>query len=46
MYKFPRTVIEFQRHFADEPACAAYVAAVRWPDGFRCPRCATTAAGR
>ena len=27
MYKFPRTVIEFQRHFADEPACAAYVAA-------------------
>ena len=39
MYKFPRTVIEFQRHFADEPACAAYLAAVRWPEGFRCPRC-------
>ena len=25
--------------FPDEDACVAYLAACRWPDGFRCPRC-------
>ena len=25
--------------FPDEEACVAYLAACRWPDGFRCPRC-------
>jgi transposase-like protein len=25
--------------FPDEEACATYLAACRWPDGFRCPRC-------
>jgi transposase-like protein len=39
MTEFPRSLIEFQRRFADEPACAAYLAAARWPDGFRCPAC-------
>jgi len=33
MADFPRSLIEFQRRFADEPACAAYLAAARWPDG-------------
>ena len=37
---FPRTLIEFQRRFSSEEACEAYLAECRWPDGFRCPRCA------
>lgn len=36
---FPRTLREFQRRFADEEACRAYLAASRWPDGYACPRC-------
>jgi hypothetical protein len=36
---FPRSLFEFQRRFPDERACAAYLARVRWPDGFRCPSC-------
>ncbi|MDE1975863.1 MAG: IS1595 family transposase [Elusimicrobia bacterium] len=36
---FPRTLAEFQRRFASEQACAAYLALVRWPQGFECPRC-------
>lgn len=36
---FPKTLREFQRQFADEAACRAYLAASRWPDGYRCPRC-------
>ena len=39
MADFPRALIEFQRRFPDEPACAAYLAAARWPEGFRCPVC-------
>ena len=39
MSELPRTLIEFQRQFADEPACAAVLAAMRWPGGFRCPSC-------
>ena len=37
MTHFPRSLIEFQRRFPDERACAAYLARMRWPDGFRCP---------
>lgn len=36
---FPKTLAEFQARFADEGACRAYLAASRWPDGYRCPRC-------
>jgi transposase-like protein len=36
---FPKTLLEFQRQFATEQACADYLVASRWPDGFRCPRC-------
>jgi transposase-like protein len=39
MTDFPRSLIEFQRRFPDDGACAAYLAAARWPDGFRCPAC-------
>jgi transposase-like protein len=33
-------LLEFQQRFGDEEACRAYLVASRWPDGFRCPRCA------
>ena len=42
---FPRSIIEFQRRFADEDACREYLFASRWPDGFSCPRCAGASAG-
>jgi transposase-like protein len=35
----PRNLIEFQRRFGTEAACEAYLADLRWPEGFRCPRC-------
>src|SRR5437868_6718933 len=39
MTYLPRSLIEFQQRFGDEAACAQYLAAARWPDGFVCPRC-------
>ncbi len=39
MSDFPRSLIDFQRRFADEASCAGYLAEQRWPDGFRCPAC-------
>src|SRR5512144_2346663 len=39
MAEFPRSLIEFQKRFADEAACAAYLRQARWPDGFVCPAC-------
>src|ERR1700757_5255880 len=39
MMDFPRSLIEFQQRFGDEAACAQYLAAARWPDGFVCPGC-------
>jgi transposase-like protein len=31
---------EFYSRFPDDAACADYMAAERWPDGFKCPACA------
>ena len=36
---FPRTIVEFQRHFPDDQACTEYLFASRWPEGFVCSRC-------
>lgn len=36
---FPETLLDFQRLFPDEPACLAYLAELRWPEGFACPSC-------
>ena len=36
---FPRSLAEFQGRFATEEGCRRYLAACRWPDGFRCPVC-------
>ena len=40
----PRSLSEFQHCFPDEPACAAYLFAARWPHGFVCPSCGKTEA--
>ncbi|MBI4840833.1 MAG: IS1595 family transposase [candidate division NC10 bacterium] len=44
MEDYPRTLAEFEARFATEAACRAYLAQLRWPDGFRCPQCGGTAA--
>jgi len=36
---FHRSLIEFQQRFSDEEACAKYLFAARWPQGFVCPGC-------
>jgi len=36
---FPKTLCEFQRRFATEEACIAYLINIRWPVGFECPFC-------
>jgi transposase-like protein len=37
---FPRTLRQFQLQFASEEACQEYLAACRWSEGYKCPRCA------
>jgi hypothetical protein len=39
MADFPRSLTEFEQRFGDEAACAEYLAAARWPEGFACPGC-------
>lgn len=36
---FPRGLLEFEARFATEEACRDYLAQLRWPEGFVCPRC-------
>jgi len=37
--EYPRNLTELEENFGTEEACRAYLARLRWPDGFRCPRC-------
>ena len=39
MEDFPRDLLELEDRFSTEAACRAYLIQLRWPDGFRCPRC-------
>ena len=39
MVDFPTSLVDFQRRFPDEAACAAWLFEARWPTGFRCPAC-------
>jgi transposase-like protein len=41
---FPTSLPEFQQVFPDSSACARYLEAVRWPEGFACPKCGVCAA--
>ena len=36
---YPRSLLELERRFGTDETCREYLAMVRWPDGFRCPRC-------
>lgn len=38
---FPRSMTEFEERFPTEAACRDYLFSVRWPQGWRCPRCAS-----
>jgi hypothetical protein len=37
--EYPRNLTELEEAFGTEEGCRAYLARLRWPDGFRCPRC-------
>ena len=39
MEDYPNTLAEFDERFRTEEACRSYLTALRWPDGFVCPRC-------
>lgn len=43
---YPKNFEEFIIRFATEQACYDYIASLRWPKGFRCPRCQSTKAWR
>ncbi len=43
---FPRNLMEFDEWFSTEDACEAYLIAISWPEGFRCPRCGNDRAWR
>jgi len=33
------SLLEFQKRFRSEKACQKHLFALRWPQGYRCPRC-------
>ena len=39
MEDYPRTLADFEERFRSEETCRDYLFRVRWPEGFRCPRC-------
>lgn len=39
MGEYPRHLLDFEAGFGTEERCRAYLARLRWPEGFRCPRC-------
>ena len=41
MEEYPKTLEEFENQFSTEEACIQYLYALRWPDGFICPRCSS-----
>jgi len=36
---YSRTLLELEQRFATDEQCRVYLAALRWPEGFVCPRC-------
>jgi transposase-like protein len=39
MEDYPKTLSELERRFSTEKACREYLYQLRWPNGYRCPRC-------
>ncbi len=44
MEDYPRTLSELEARFSSEDECRRYLVNLRWPNGFRCPRCNGTKA--
>lgn len=44
MEDYPHSLAEFETRFSTEAACLEYLAQLRWPEGFVCPRCNGTTA--
>jgi len=44
MEDYPRTAADFEARFRSEQACREYLFQIRWPEGFRCPRCGSAKA--
>jgi transposase-like protein len=36
---YPRDLLDLEARFSTEESCRAYLARLRWPDGYRCPEC-------
>jgi len=39
MENYPKTVFELEKQFDTEQKCFKYLAKIRWPQGFKCPKC-------
>lgn len=39
MEDYPRTLAELEARFSTQEGCLTYLSALRWPDGYSCPRC-------
>ena len=39
MDDYPRDLLEFEARFSSEASCREYLVQLRWPEGFRCPKC-------
>ena len=39
MEDYPRTLAELEARFSSEEECRKYLFQLRWPEGFKCPRC-------
>lgn len=39
MEDYPHMLMEFETRFSTEELCREYLFQLRWPNGFRCPRC-------
>jgi transposase-like protein/ribosomal protein L37AE/L43A len=43
MADYPKTLVELEGQFGTEQACREYLFALRWPEGFVCPKCRSKA---
>ena len=42
MEDYPCDLLELEARFSTEAECRGYLCRLRWPEGFRCPRCSGT----
>ena len=43
-FDYPKNLFELESRFATNEACQEYLAKLRWPNGFVCPKCGDTEA--